>query len=940
MATPQLSPGVLTREVDLTVGRADNVLDNVGGIAGPFEIGPVDVPITVTTEQELINAFGKPKTEYKHYEYWMSAASYLSYGGIVNVVRTDGENLKNSNVGLATEFADLKIKNFDDYNANISESASDFLYSAKNPGSWANDVKICVIDDFADQIVGFATTSISVGSGINAQVGYGITVDITGKVIPGAGTTQAFEGYLKGIITQVVDGPELSKSFLTVKIHSLVSTGGTEPGKHQKVDYSLGSDIYSFLSEQRVNIIDNNDRIVSFVDAVGDLNSTFVDTAIASEKGNTYSGVAGVAANNGQDATFNVTRNTTDGSVESITVANPGIGFTTSETVTIAGSLVGGFDLSFGAVASTGISSAPTVGTSVNTAFFNISGVGTDGGTGVTFNIYRNNVGGISTVTLVNPGQNFDVGEEITILGSAIGGIAPNDNLVLTADTLRDDEITLQVDSLISRAQIERVDDWYNSQTLGLDNSNILWSSVAPKPGTSNYADQRNGESDEMHIVVVDDSGALTGIRGNILEKHLFLSKATDAISQVNSPEKIWYKNYLANFSDYIYAGANQSGGFDNYHNTQPTSTVFVRDFNVSYPFAIIPGVSDYPTTFSTPPLTDLSWDREAKDNAFSVIGAVTYTLAGGNDYTSDNGLRSTLGDLIAAYERFSNKEDTVVDFLLMGPGLDSIGESQAKANKVIAIAESRKDCMALISPHRSSVVDITNTTTQMNNIIEFFGPLQSSSYAVFDSGYKYTYDRFNNVFRYIPCNPDVAGLMARTNLVAYPWFSPAGQQRGIIKNAIKLAFNPGKNQRDRLYSARINPIVSQPGLGVLLFGDKTALGYASAFDRINVRRLFLTVEQSLERAAEAQLFEFNDQITRSNFVNIVEPYLRDVRAKRGIYDFLIICDETNNTPDVIDNNEFRADIFLKPAKSINYVTLTFVATRTGISFEEVAGRV
>jgi len=940
MATPQLSPGVLTREVDLTVGRADNVLDNVGGIAGPFEIGPVDVPITVTTEQELINAFGKPKTEYKHYEYWMSAASYLSYGGIVNVVRTDGANLKNSNVGLGTEFSDLKIKNFDDYNANISESASDFLYSAKNPGSWANDVKICVIDDFADQIVGFATTSISVGSGINAQVGYGITVDITGKVIPGAGTTQAFEGYLKGIITQVVDGPELSKSFLTVKIHSLVSTGGTEPGKHQRVDYSLGSDIYSFLSEQRVNIIDNNDRIVSFVDAVGDLNSTFVDTAIASEKGNTYSGVAGVAAAGGQDATFNVTRNTTDGSVASITVANPGIGFTTSETVTIAGSLVGGYDLSFGAVASTGISSAPTVGTSVNTAFFGISGVGTDGGTGVTFNIYRNNVGGISTVTLVDPGQNFGVGEEITILGSAIGGIAPNDNLVLTADTLRDDEITLQVDSLISRAQIERVDDWYNSQTLGLDNSNILWSSIAPKPGTSNYADQRNGESDEMHIVVVDDSGALTGIRGNILEKHLFLSKATDAISQVNSPEKIWYKNYLANFSDYIYAGANQSGGFDNYHNTQPTSTVFVRNFNVSYPFSIIPGVSDYPTTFSTPPLEDLAWDREAKDNAFSVIGAVTYTLAGGNDYTIDNGLRSTLGDLIAAYERFSNKEDTVVDFLLMGPGLDSIGESQAKANKIIAIAESRKDCMALISPHRSSVVDITNTTTQMNNIIEFFGPLQSSSYAVFDSGYKYTYDRFNNVFRYIPCNPDVAGLMARTNLVAYPWFSPAGQQRGIIKNAIKLAFNPGKNQRDRLYSARINPIVSQPGLGVLLFGDKTALGYASAFDRINVRRLFLTVEQSLERAAEAQLFEFNDQITRSNFVNIVEPYLRDVRAKRGIYDFLIICDETNNTPDVIDNNEFRADIFLKPAKSINYVTLTFVATRTGISFEEVAGRV
>tara|TARA_Y100000813_G_scaffold194139_1_gene174163 strand:- start:388 stop:1038 length:651 start_codon:yes stop_codon:yes gene_type:complete len=215
-----------------------------------------------------------------------------------------------------------------------------------------------------------------------------------------------------------------------------------------------------------------------------------------------------------------------------------------------------------------------------------------------------------------------------------------------------------------------------------------------------------------------------------------------------------------------------------------------------------------------------------------------------------------------------------------------------------------------------------------------------SSSYATFDSGYKYQYDRFNNQFRYVPCNPDVAGLMVRTSLVAFPWFSPAGQQRGVINNAIKLAYNPSKAERDRLYPKRINSFITQPGLGTLLFGDKTALGYNSAFDRINVRRLFLTIEQALQSAAEAQLFELNDDITRANFRNIVDPFLRDIEAKRGLYGFLVICDETNNTPDVIDNNEFRADIFLKPAKSINYVTLTFVATRTGISFEEVAGRV
>jgi phage tail sheath protein FI len=275
-----------------------------------------------------------------------------------------------------------------------------------------------------------------------------------------------------------------------------------------------------------------------------------------------------------------------------------------------------------------------------------------------------------------------------------------------------------------------------------------------------------------------------------------------------------------------------------------------------------------------------------------------------------------------------------------MGPGCANKADSQAKANYLISVANQRKDCMAVVGPHRLDLVNVSNTETQTTNLINYFGPLQSSSYATFDSGYKYQYDRFNNQFRYVPANADVAGLMVRTNLVAFPWFSPAGQQRGVINNAIKLAYNPTKAQRDRLYPKRINSFITQSGQGTLLFGDKTALAYQSAFDRINVRRLFLTIEQALERAAQAQLFELNDDLTRANFRNIVAPYLRDIESKRGLYGFLVVCDETNNTPDVIDNNEFRADIFLKPAKSINYVTLTFVATRTGVSFEEVAGRV
>ena len=472
-----------------------------------------------------------------------------------------------------------------------------------------------------------------------------------------------------------------------------------------------------------------------------------------------------------------------------------------------------------------------------------------------------------------------------------------------------------------SVAAANTVVDWYDQQTLGLTNSTVYWKSIAGKPKTNKYSLDRNGKNDGIHVVVVDDLGDVTGIQGQILEKHTNLSKALDAVSDVNSPQKIWYEQFLADYSDNIYAGGNPSAANDTYWNTVPLATGFSSGFTKN-------------TTAQG------LWGQNAQGITFGAIGKKTYTLSGGVDYAAGGGMGAALADLITSYGKFSNKDEVEVDYLITGPGCSTKAESQAKANYVISLANERKDCVATVSPHRADVVGVTNDDTQTTNVIDFFSTLSSSSYAVFDSGYKYMYDRFNNKFRYVPCNGDIAGLMTRTNIVAYPWFSPAGQQRGIINNAIKLAYNPDKAQRDKLYPARINSVITQPGIGTLLFGDKTGLGYASAFDRINVRRLFLTIEQALEKAAEAQLFELNDELTRANFRNIVEPYLRDIEAKRGLYGFLVVCDTTNNTPDVIDNNEFRADIFLKPAKSINYVTLTFVATRTGVSFEEVVGRV
>lgn len=284
-----------------------------------------------------------------------------------------------------------------------------------------------------------------------------------------------------------------------------------------------------------------------------------------------------------------------------------------------------------------------------------------------------------------------------------------------------------------------------------------------------------------------------------------------------------------------------------------------------------------------------------------------------------------------------------------MGSAGYSKEQAQALANKCIAVAEARKDAIAFISPYRGAAITDTSDDRAVNinsdekiteNVISYYAPITSTTYGIFDSGYKYMFDRFANTFRYVPLNGDIAGLCARNDANNFPWFSPAGTNRGAILNAVKLAYTPSKAQRDVLYSNRVNPVIFSPGAGIILFGDKTGFGKSSAFDRINVRRLFIFLEDAISAAAKDQLFEFNDEITRTNFVNIVEPFLRDVQAKRGIFDFVVICDETNNTAAIIDNNEFVADIFIKPARSINFIGLTFVATRTGVSFDEVIGNV
>ena len=440
------------------------------------------------------------------------------------------------------------------------------------------------------------------------------------------------------------------------------------------------------------------------------------------------------------------------------------------------------------------------------------------------------------------------------------------------------------------------VQDWYDAQTI---TSTLNWNQVAPRPGTSPYVSERGGSTDEMHIVVVDVDGGVTGTPNTVLEKFLYLSKASDGKSAEGS--NVYYPEVLLNQSKYIYWGSH-----DNELIWDVSGNALVSSSNFG-------GNS---TT------------------AFDVLGEKEYSLTAGTDDFS-----LTQAEIIAGYEFFADTETVQIDYLIMGGGGGNETESQAKANKLISIAGNRKDCVAFISPDKTNVIGVADSATQTSNIVSFFENFPSSSYVVFDSGWKYLYDRFADKYRWIPCNGDVAGLCASTTASGDPWFSPAGLNRGGIRNAIKLAYSPKKSERDTLYQKRINPITSLPGQGIVLFGDKTALASPSAFDRINVRRLFLVVEKTIGNAAKGVLFELNDEFTRNNFNNVIEPYLRDIQARRGITDFLVVCDGSNNTPELIDRNEFVAEIYIKPARSINFITLTFVATRTGVSFEEVIPR-
>ena len=457
-------------------------------------------------------------------------------------------------------------------------------------------------------------------------------------------------------------------------------------------------------------------------------------------------------------------------------------------------------------------------------------------------------------------------------------------------------------------------------------------------PGTSSYATERGrGTNDEMHIIVYDYTGLQSGFdvdsNGNrtngILESYANLSKNINAKSPQG--DSIYYPYVIRKQSSFVYWTDHNTAGINWGEDIDATTGNIVLNST--------DGSADAGDKIQLEDGTGDSGsiEMESGSSTYSALNTPTKSeLDGGTDDYA-----VTAGELDTGYGNFEDTESVDVNLILGGRGGgagDTASSQDTHVTMLTTFVEKRRDCVAFVSPYRSATVGVSDSITQTDNVVEAFDLCPSSSYVVFDSSYKYQYDKYNDVFRFVPSNGDVAGLCAFTDQVADAFFSPAGFNRGNLRNAIKLSYNPKKSERDRLYRARINPITNFPGQGVCLFGDKTALSKPSAFDRINVRRLFLLLEKAIATASKFQLFEFNDEFTRAQFRNLVEPFLRDIQGRRGITDFKVKCDDSNNTGEVIDKNQFIADIFIKPARSINFITLNFIATRTGVAFSEVGG--
>ena len=890
----QLSPGVVVTEEDRTT-FVPSVATTAGAFTGAFQWGPVEEVTTVDSESTLVSNFGRPNDTTAGY--FFTAANFLSYGNNLKVVRVVDKATARNAVSTPTGIL-TGITLATDVGGPTNVTTTTFLTASNinviigNPisgGTQATaNVSLRPTGNVAKMLInlsgqGFNTAPIlsfeaaAGGTGSSAVVALGSGTLSNIYVIDGGNNYSSSSNVI--IQNQSATGARANLVVRYKVIQIGVTNGGTNYGPQATVSFNGNIDAGGTHATGIVNLSGNTITGI---------------TLITFGSGYTFSPNVLITRNDGNTGTTaSFVANIGHGYVDSVVVDNnaPG-GYSYHPTLTInRNNVLGGANAALQSRINCGISSVTLVD----------SGTGYIRNPNVIITPAASDTGFITSnaeilavveylidvVNLINPGTGYGSAPTVTV--STVAGFSTPANATVTSNpTLITNRDLYQATYENGSATVGEFAAKYpgelgNSIRVSMADSNTFstWqyaSNFDSAPGTSAYVSGKSGSLDEMHVIVVDSNGTWSGTSGYVLEKYSFISKASDAKNSDGSTN--YYRDVINNQSNYVW--------------------------------------------WMDHPAAGTNWGTSGSNKTFTVLSsAVTNTLSGG---VSADSVSS--GNVSTGYNIFSNDELYDVSLIPMGPTTDI-----SVVNSVIGIASTRRDAVVFVSPPYTSVV---NSTTPADNIVTYRNTLTDSSYAVLDSGWKYQYDRYNDKYRYVPLNGDIAGLAARTDYIADPWFSPAGYNRGVIKNVVKLAYSPSKTDRDTLYKKGVNPVVTFPGQGTLLFGDKTLQSRPSAFDRINVRRLFIVLEKAISTASKFQLFEFNDPFTRGQFRNLVEPFLRDVQGRRGITDFKVVCDETNNPASVIDGNQFVADIYIKPARSINFIQLNFIATRTGVSFEEV----
>ena len=887
----QLSPGVAVVEKDFT-SIVPAVATSIGAFAGQFDWGPVLEPITITSEDELVRRFGTPNNN--NFQSFFTAANFLSYSNNILAVRQKTTNMKNAVVTPTGSVSAVSLSDVGSGYISTNPAPAVAFYTEGliksinviNGGSGYTTPPTVTITDSNGRAAS-AIANVDGGSVVSVNVsfpGHSYTNPLITISAPVAGTTATAQAVLMSAQEFGGAAPEA---------HAVLSGGAI-------TSINLQSGGSGYTAAPAVSITSAQGDTGHGATAHAILSGAAVTGVTLSAGGTNYtSPTIEFTGGGGTGATAHAT--VVAGVITAIVIDNGGSGYTSYPTVVIT-DITGNNANATAAIGTSTVSSIVIDNPGSNykqVPIVSISGSNTSPATVSSVTIGPSVV---SSIVIDNPGSGLSSAPVVEIANPPVGG-----TLAKALSTITSSGVAIYNAQYYSAQFINGggvVGEWAAKYPGKLGNtlkvsmadgatyeSWIYKDEFDAAPGTSESCARIGGSNDEMHIIVIDEKGYTSGVENSVLEKYAFVSKASD--NKKPDGTNNYYKDVINGRSEWLWW-------------MDHTDSIVV-------------------------PVEQSNWGNVMAGTHFHAMSSpLTQSLSGGYDDAA-----STEGQRMEAYELFSNATLYDINLIMMGKA------SAVVTNFVIDnVALARLDAVVFISPEDvdSGEVVIGDGSDAVNKIIAYRNSLGSNSYSVLDSGFKYQYDRYNDVYRWVPLNGDIAGLCARTDYTNDPWWSPGGLNRGQIKNVVRLSCNPNQGMRDNLYRNAVNPVVTFPGQGTVLFGDKTLLSKPSAFDRINVRRLFIVLEKSIATAAKYQLFEFNDAFTRGQFKNLIEPFLRDVQGRRGITDFLVKCDESNNTGEVIDRNEFVADIFVKPTRSINFITLNFVAARSSIAFSEIGG--